>query len=196
MSHRGSQVVTGHNEVALALYSLAATVVRRMPRDLSLTAAATLNALERHGPQRITHLAVREGITQPSMTALVTKLGDLGLAERRCDPSDGRVVLVALSAAGERYVRERRQAGANGLVGLIDDLPADQAASLRAALPALRTLAALDDLDTEASRRLTAELDRPGFGGDSRALSSRHRGSRMRSVVGGLNFSHGAICEL
>ena len=39
-------------------------------------------------------------------------------------------------------------------------------------------------------------LDWPGFGGDSRALNSRHRGVRMRSVVGGLNFSRGAICEL
>ncbi len=143
--------------MALALYSLAATVVGRMPRDLSLTAAATLYALERHGPQRITHLAAREGVTQPSMTALVTKLEDLGLAERRCDPSDGRVVLVALSPAGARYVTERRQAGADGLVGLVDDLPEDQAASLRAALPALRALAGRDDVDTEASHRLAAE---------------------------------------
>lgn len=157
MRRQRSPFVAGHNEVALALYSLAATVVRRMPRDLSLTAAATLYALERHGPQRITRLAAREGVTQPSMTALVTKLEHLGLAERRSDPSDGRVVLVALSAAGQRYVDKRRQAGADGLVGLIDDLSDDQAASLRAALPALLALVAHDDLDTEAPYRLTRE---------------------------------------
>ncbi len=140
------------NEVALALYSLAAAVVHRMPREIGLTAAATLHALERHGPQRVTHLAALEGVTQPSMTALVTKLEDLGLAERRCDPDDGRVVLVALSAAGERYVAERRQTGADGLAPLIDDLPDDQARSLREALAALRALAALHDLATEAAR--------------------------------------------
>jgi DNA-binding MarR family transcriptional regulator len=126
-----------------------------MPREISLTAAATLYTLERDGPQRITHLAALHGVTQPSMTALVTKLEDLGLAERRSDPSDGRGVLVALSPTGERYVEERRQAGANGLVRLIDDLPDDQAASLRDALPALRALAALGDLGTEAPHRLT-----------------------------------------
>jgi DNA-binding MarR family transcriptional regulator len=154
---QGSQLTARHYEVALALYSLAARVVRRMPRDLSLTAVATLYALEGHGPQRITHLATRGGVTQPTMTALVTKLEVLGLVERRCDPSDGRVVLVALSAAGERYVAQRRHVGADSLVGLIADLPDDQAASLRAALPALRALAGRDDLDSRVPRRLTPE---------------------------------------
>lgn len=157
MYRHGSQSGASHNEVALALYSLAATVVRRMPRDLSLTATATLYALERHGPRRITHLAALEGITQPSMTALVTKLERLGLAERRCDPSDGRVVLVTLSAAGERYVNQRRQAGSEALVDLIDHLPDDQAASLRAALPALRALAERDDLDPAAPHQIIPE---------------------------------------
>ena len=144
MSRSGSEAVARHTAVAVALYSLAASVVRRMPRDISLTAAGTLNTLERNGPQRLTRLAAVEGVTQPSMTALVTKLEDDGLAERRSDPTDGRAVLVALTGNGERYVRERRQAGAAGLVRLIDDLPADQAKSLRDALPALQAVAALD----------------------------------------------------
>ena len=164
MSQPGSEVVAPHNDVAVALYSLAAAVVRRMPRDISLTAAATLYALERHGPQRITHLAALEGVTQPSMTALVTKLEHDGLAERRSDPSDGRAVLVALTAAGEHYVHERRQTGAAGLVRLIDDLPPDHARSLRDALPALQAIAALNDhRDTGATSRLT-----PTPGGDPR----------------------------
>lgn len=155
MSHQGSEVDARHHDVAVALYSLAASVVRRMPRDVSLTAAATLYALERHGPQRLTRLAALEGVTQPSMTSLVTKLEHDGLAERRPDPSDGRGVLVALTGAGEHYVHERRQAGAAGLVRLIDDLPAAQARALRDALPALLAVAALDHRDTGAASRLT-----------------------------------------
>ncbi|MCU4187484.1 MarR family transcriptional regulator [Acidiferrimicrobium sp. IK] len=155
MSQPGSEDIARHNDIAVALYSLAASVVRRMPRDISLTAAATLYALERHGPQRITRLAALEGVAQPSMTALVTKLEHDGLAERRSDPTDGRAVLVALTAAGERYVHERRQAGAAGLVRLIDDLPADHARSLRDALPALQAVAVLDHRDTGAASRLT-----------------------------------------
>lgn len=143
-----------NDDLAAALYSLAASVVRRMPRDISLTAAGTVNVLERHGPQRLTRLAALEGVTQPSMTALVTKLEHDGLAERRPDPSDGRAVLVALTDAGERYVQQRRQVGAAGLVRLIAKLPESQAKSLRAALPALLAVAALDHRDTQAASRL------------------------------------------
>ena len=41
-----------------ALYSLATLIVRSTPRELSLTAASTLAALDRAGPQRITALAL------------------------------------------------------------------------------------------------------------------------------------------
>ena len=136
--------------MANALYALAASVVRRMPRDVSLTTAATLNTLERHGPQRLTRLAAIEGVSQPSMTLLVTRLEHDGLAERRADPTDGRVVLVALTGAGERYVRRRRRAGAAGLTSLIAELAPDQARALRAALPALVRLRSLDSRDRGA----------------------------------------------
>ncbi|MHB8244652.1 MAG: MarR family winged helix-turn-helix transcriptional regulator [Acidimicrobiales bacterium] len=144
--------VAHHNDIALAMYALAAAVVRDMPRDISLTGAATLHALERHGPERLTRLAAFEGVTQPSMTALVTKLEHEGIVERRSDSTDGRAVLVALTAAGERYLHERRQAGAARLLRLIDELPVDQAMSLRDALPAMLAVAALDYRDTEAAR--------------------------------------------
>ena len=46
--------------------------------DLSLTAAATLATLQRSGPARLTELAVAEGVSQPSMTALIARLGRAG----------------------------------------------------------------------------------------------------------------------
>jgi DNA-binding MarR family transcriptional regulator len=46
---------------------------------LSLTATATLATLDRSGPSRLTWLAVREGVTQPAMTQLITRLEDAGL---------------------------------------------------------------------------------------------------------------------
>ena len=46
------------------------------PGGLSLTAAATLAAIERFGPQRLTALAAREGVTQPAMTQLISRLED------------------------------------------------------------------------------------------------------------------------
>src|SRR5258708_22692705 len=73
-----------------AIYPLLTAAVRHQPRDISLTAASTLGTVERTGPRRITDLAVTEGVTQPSMTALVTVLERAGLAERRADPRGQR----------------------------------------------------------------------------------------------------------
>ena len=91
-----------------ALFTLGTVAIRRRDRTLSLTGASTLATLERTGPRRLTDLAVTEDVTQPSMTALVRQLVDLGLAERRRDPADARVVLVALTPAGRQYLRDRK----------------------------------------------------------------------------------------
>ena len=123
-----------------ALFALAPLAVRRRSRELSLTATATLATLERTGPRRLTDLAASEGVTQPSMTAVVSRLEDAGFAERRADPGDRRVVLVAISQAGRHYLGAMRRAGASAFTVLIDKLPAQEAAALSAALPALRRL--------------------------------------------------------
>jgi DNA-binding MarR family transcriptional regulator len=112
------------------------------PADgLSLTAAATLANLERSGPQRLTALAVREGVTQPAMTQLVTRLERDGLARRRPDPDDARVVLVTITEAGLALLRERRAVRATHLQALIHTLPERDRRRIVAAVPALIRLA-------------------------------------------------------
>jgi DNA-binding MarR family transcriptional regulator len=101
--------------------------------------------VDRTGPRRITDLAVSEGVTQPSMTALVTALEKGGLVERCPDASDQRVVLVALTEAGAGYLRARRQAGIAAFGELIGQLPAADTAAIIAAAPALRHLRELDE---------------------------------------------------
>jgi DNA-binding MarR family transcriptional regulator len=125
--------------------------VRRLPRDLSLTSAATLATLDKTGPRRITDLAVAEGVTQPAMTVLVRVMEEAGLVERKGDPSDRRVTLVSLTEAGASYVRARRQAGIDAYARLIDQLTGDEVEALAAALPALRHLAELEGQAREAS---------------------------------------------
>jgi DNA-binding MarR family transcriptional regulator len=129
---------------AEALYRLITAAVRLQPRDMSLTSASTLATLERTGPRRITDLAVIERVSQPAMTSLVTALEKTGLAERRADPRDQRVVLVALTAAGADYLRFRRRAVAEDFARLIDKLPPADAAALLAATPALCQLHELE----------------------------------------------------
>src|SRR5258708_24031116 len=138
-----------------ALYGLVILAVRNGPREISLTAASTLSTLDRTGARRLTDLAMIQGVTQPSMSVLVTGLEQAGLAQRRPDPSDKRVVLVALTAAGSDYMLARRRAGARAFGDLIDKLPDDEAANLAAAVPAMNRLRELD------SDRRAAAADRP-----------------------------------
>jgi DNA-binding MarR family transcriptional regulator len=138
-------VSTPISEAADALYRLLTAAVRQLPRDMSLTSLATLSTIDRTGPRRITDLSASEGVTQPSMTSLVTALERSGLVERRQDPNDQRVVLVALTEAGADYLRKRRRAGMDAFAQLIGKLPAADTAALVAAAPALRRLRELDE---------------------------------------------------
>ena len=139
--------------IGSALYRLATRAVRRLPRDMSLTSAATLATLDRTGPRRITDLAVIAGVTQPAMTVLVRVMEESGLVERRGDPSDKRVTLVCLTEAGASYVRARHRAGVHAFARLIGELTDDEVEALVAALPALQHLAELDSQDREGSKQ-------------------------------------------
>ncbi len=111
------------------------------PSGLSLTAAATLATLERSGPCRLTSLAAREGVTQPSMTQLVARLQETGLVDRAADPADGRVVQVRITDEGRAMLAGRRAVRAQRIAVLLARLsPAEQAA-LTAALPVIDVLA-------------------------------------------------------
>src|SRR5881398_652730 len=89
--------------IGAALYGLATRATRRLPRDMSLTSAATLATLDRTGPRRITDLAAIQGVTQPAMTTLVRVMEESGLVERRSDASDKRITLVYLTESGASY---------------------------------------------------------------------------------------------
>ncbi|NUP48565.1 MAG: MarR family transcriptional regulator [Catenulispora sp.] len=114
------------------------------PDGLSLTAAATLGSLQRRGPLRITELANAQGVTQPSMTQLLRRLEDAGLVGRVPDPGDGRVVLVELTEAGDKTLRDRWSTRLAHLEALLGTLTDDERATLRhaaeAALPVTQKL--------------------------------------------------------
>jgi DNA-binding MarR family transcriptional regulator len=146
--------------IGRALFGLVTAAVRSQPRDMSLTSLSTLSTLELTGPRRITDLAASEGVTQPSMTALVTALERSGLVKRQSDPSDLRVALVTLTLEGVGYIRKRRQVGVENFVQLISTLPVDEAAALANAVVALTHLQRLDE-----DRR---SVSPPTFGGETR----------------------------
>jgi DNA-binding MarR family transcriptional regulator len=150
---RERHAVRASNAAGAALYGLVIGAVRRIPREMSLTSASTLSTLVRTGPRRITDLAVIEGVTQPAMTVLVRVLEESGMVERRTDPTDKRVALVAVTEDGASHVRSRRRAGADAFVQLIDKLTDDEVAALIAALPALEHLRELVGQEREPPTR-------------------------------------------
>jgi DNA-binding MarR family transcriptional regulator len=136
-----------------AVYGLLASLLRRAPRDISLTSLSTLSTLNRAGTRRITELAAIEGVTQPSMTTLIASLERQGLVERSGDPRDKRVSLVSLTEAGREYMVQRRKAGIEAFSTLVSQLPPEEAATLAAAIPALERLQALDNEQRDALLR-------------------------------------------
>ena len=151
MSETTASPAAHRDTMAAAFYGLVTVILRNRPRDISLTAASALSTLNRSGPQRLTDLAAIEGVSQPSMTVLVTGLERAGLAERRPSPDDGRVVLVALTPAGADYLRNRGQTGTAVVADLISELSAADAAALTAAVPVINRLTELDALRTVAA---------------------------------------------
>jgi len=82
-------------------------------------------------------------VTQPAMTQLVSRLERGGLAQRRADPQDGRVVLVEITDRGREVMQRRREARTQRLNDLLATLTDDERAAIAAALPALHRLTEL-----------------------------------------------------
>jgi DNA-binding MarR family transcriptional regulator len=135
--------VQGAVDLASTVQRLFAALRRTSPPGLSLTAASTLSTLDADGPLRLTELATREGVTQPAMTQLVTRLERDALAVRRPSPHDGRVVLVEITITGRDLLRHRRRVRADVVASLLSQLPAADRAAIEAALPSLERLASL-----------------------------------------------------
>src|SRR6185437_7922887 len=89
---------------------------------LSMTAAATLASIERLGPQRLTVLSAREGVTQPAMTQLISRLEESGLVRREASQEDGRVVLVVITDEGRAMLARRRSIRSERMAAIIAQL--------------------------------------------------------------------------
>jgi DNA-binding MarR family transcriptional regulator len=135
--------VQSHERDAIAdtLNRLAVHVLRLSAQsELSLSAASTLARVQRSGALRLTDLADRERITQPSMTALVNRLEGLDLVRRNADPSDRRAILVEITDAGRVALARRREARVGTLAADLADLHEADLQVLGAALPAIDRL--------------------------------------------------------
>jgi DNA-binding MarR family transcriptional regulator len=111
-------------------------------RGRSVGALLVLRRLDDRGPMRIGDLAAAELVTQPTMTAIVSRLAQDGLVSKTRDASDARAVLVELTDAGHAQLAAVRADRAAALQHRVDHLDDDARSALVAALPALDQLIA------------------------------------------------------
>lgn len=110
---------------------------------VTLAQGRALSALFERGPQRITHLARLEFVSQPAMTSLVLKMERLGLVERLADVTDSRAVIVTLTTRGLETIGALRRARIAAVEQHIAALSPVDVNRLRAAVPVLDHLVAL-----------------------------------------------------
>lgn len=75
-------------------------------RDLSIAQMHLLMVLQEHGPATVGRLAETLGISPPSVSSALDRLEEHGLAVRRRDREDRRVVHATLSSRGRSAAEE------------------------------------------------------------------------------------------
>jgi len=78
--------------------------------DVSAPGMGILGVLERGGPQRVSLVARRAGMVGPLASRELRRLEQQGFVIRRADGSDGRAVVVAVTAKGRDAYRRLRAA--------------------------------------------------------------------------------------
>jgi DNA-binding MarR family transcriptional regulator len=101
--------------------------------------SGVLSALD-GGPRRITELAEREGLAQPTTTVMIKRLEQNGWVQRERDAADGRAVLVSLTAAGAEALEQFRARYRAVLRERLEALSDDQIATLDRGIEAFDAL--------------------------------------------------------
>lgn len=134
-------------DVAAALRVSIGLLLRRLRQErvegeLTLPESSALTRLDRNGPATATALARIEQISPQSMGATLGALEARGLVERRPDPQDGRRVVLSVTEAGRKVVRNKRNARTEQLAkALSAGFTPAELTQLMAAAPLLERLA-------------------------------------------------------
>ena len=136
----------GANELAHQLRLTVLRLARRVRAEraddaMSDGRLSVLSLLANQGAQTLGSLAESERVTPPSMNRTINALVESGLVTRVADASDGRKVVIDLSEAGRRLVKETRRKRDAWFSARLAKLTPEERATLDAAAPILRRLA-------------------------------------------------------
>lgn len=136
-------------QLRLAVVRLARALRRHGVGGLTPSQLSALASVSRLEPVRLGDLALREGVSPPTLTRIVAALEDKALVERRSDPADGRCAVIALSPSGSATLARIRSESTAMLATRLRALNHDERARLASALPLLEGL--IDDRAPDAT---------------------------------------------
>ncbi len=130
-------------ELALAFRETVTRLGRQIRRQAStgmpLMQIAVLTIVDQE-TLTVGELASREHVRSQTMTAVVDRLEEQGFVERRRDHRDRRVVRVAITAKGRRYVDKRHARADSYLEGLVDTMTASERRAFSKAISSINDL--------------------------------------------------------
>jgi DNA-binding MarR family transcriptional regulator len=109
--------------------------------DLTPTQYSVLALVRVRGPLGLAELTELEGLNPTMLSRIVKVLDERGLIHRLPDPSDMRAARVEVTPAGARLHEQVREQRTQVLSEWLERLPAETAAQLLAAVPAMEALA-------------------------------------------------------
>jgi len=133
------------SEIAALLHERFSRLSRQLrhmelPSGMTPERLSALSVILSHGPVSVTALAEREMVRPATMSRMVSALVDDGLARRLEDKSDGRGVLVVVTAKGRRAHQRAHQQRMSQLIGALRRFSPDQLAAMRDLVAALERL--------------------------------------------------------
>jgi DNA-binding MarR family transcriptional regulator len=135
---------TSRSELAVRLRLAITRTSRRLRQEagtaLSPSQSSALASIDHHGPLTPSELADRERIQRPTVTRLLVRLEAAGLIARAADPADGRSSLITVTPAGRDLLRELRLRKDAFLARRLEQLDAEERATLDRAAAILERL--------------------------------------------------------
>lgn len=116
-----------------------------MPSGMTQERLSALAAIAKYGPISVTALSDREFVRPATISRMVSALVDNGYAKRQPDKTDGRGVLVAVTAKGRKAYQRAQEIRLRQLAEALLRMPGDQVSSMRCLAEALEQLTSVLD---------------------------------------------------
>lgn len=139
------KILENSEQTAEALHSVAIHLLRRLRREddssgLNAPRLSALSVIVFGGPIKLGDLAAAEQVRPPTMSRIVDALELQGLVAREKNANDGRSTQLVPTEAGRKLLLEGRERRVRKLATQIDELSAEERATLSSATGILREL--------------------------------------------------------